>query len=262
MKFKTFKKYREYHLHHPKTSKLIFDVDGRTHYVYRISDLVSGLHYYGSRTTSNAPRKDILSYCTSSSRKNEIKENRDSFRFKIIRVFDNPAEKILYESFLHQLFDVKTNKFFWNKSNQTPFGFDTTGMTGDKCWKTGKPVSKETRQKLRDHNLGKKHSEEFKRERREFRHSLEAREKISKNHRGISGKNNPNARQYKFISPNGEEFIVDYGSKHFCKSQKLSTGRFAQFPNLPVPPPSAHNASQEVKNTTGWTRILIRHINK
>jgi len=39
---------------------------------------------------------------------------------------------MIYEAFLHQYFNVIIHNNFWNESNQTPFGFDTTGRKASK----------------------------------------------------------------------------------------------------------------------------------
>lgn len=104
-------------------------VDNRFHYVYRITEIKTKKHYYGSRTSIKEPLLDLINYGTSSKRKLDIINNPENYKFKIIKVFDNSGDKMLYESFLHQYFNVKEkDNRFWNKSNQTPWGFDTTGL--------------------------------------------------------------------------------------------------------------------------------------
>lgn len=120
MKYSIYKKeYKE----NPKT------VDGRFHYVYRIKNLITLKYYYGSRTSKDEPKKDIgLKYFTSSKYiKDDFKNNTQNYSIKIIKIFDNPEDKIMYESFLHAKFNVKNHKKFLNKSNQSKSGFDTTG---------------------------------------------------------------------------------------------------------------------------------------
>jgi len=111
-----------------------FEIDGRLHYVYRITEIDTNMSYIGSRTCNRSIHdayttctNDLKSYGTSSYRKEFIKANLDKFKFKILRIFDNSVDKILFESFIHQKFDVKHNNKFWNKSNHTPNGCDTTG---------------------------------------------------------------------------------------------------------------------------------------
>jgi len=119
--------YKKLVLEDERSNKLNFKKDNRIHYVYRVT--YNNEYYYGSRTSLKQDIvDDFWNYGTSSKRKKLIIKNKEDYKLKIIKVFDNPGDKILYESFLHQLFNVKNHSSFWNESNQTPFGFDTTGM--------------------------------------------------------------------------------------------------------------------------------------
>ncbi len=123
----SFKKYKEWILKDPRSEKLDFNPDGRNHYVYRVS---KEEHYYGSKSELIGVLGESIGikYFTSSNYLEEsFKANPKDYKVKIIRTFDNPADKILFESYLHQKFDVKSHDSFINRSNQTPFGFDTTG---------------------------------------------------------------------------------------------------------------------------------------
>ncbi len=123
----TFKKYKERVLNDPRSEKLDFNPDGRNHYVYRVS---REEHYYGSKSEKLGGVNDTIGdgYYTSSNYLEEsFKGNPEDYKVKIIRRFDNPVDKILFESYLHQKFDVKNHDSFINRSNQTPWGFDTTG---------------------------------------------------------------------------------------------------------------------------------------
>ncbi len=102
------------------------NIDGRFHYVYRIT---KDKHYYGSRVSSVIPKNDIgKKYFTSGVLCEDFKRNMVDYKIKIIKIFDNTRDKILFESYLHYKLNVKDNNAFANKSNQTPFGFDTTGV--------------------------------------------------------------------------------------------------------------------------------------
>ncbi len=108
--------------------KLRFNVDNKIHYVYRVSK--DGLHYYGSRTDKIQPLIGIK-YFTSSMDKDfkaDFKNNTSTWKIKIIRTFCNRSECILFESYLHNFFDARVHQKFINRSNQTPFGFDVTGV--------------------------------------------------------------------------------------------------------------------------------------
>lgn len=194
---KRYSIYKNLVLEDKRSIKLDFKPDGRHHYVYRVTDYIrtEKEHYYGSHTPSkryyNHQRKitsiDLIDefwrYRTSSKFNTLLLENKESYKVKIIKVFDNPADKIIYEAFLHQYFDVKLDDRFWNKSNQTPFGFDTTGKKNNYIMTTehkeklynihkGKIVSEATKIKMKLNHadvkgtkhpmFGKKHSDEAK----------------------------------------------------------------------------------------------------
>ncbi len=122
-----FKKYKEKILKDPRSSTLDFTPDGRTHYAYRVSRLLEVSHYYGSHTDISVDTIGTEYYTSSKYLEESFKANPENYKIKIIRRFDNPGDKILFESYLHQYFDVKSHDSFINRSNQTPFGFDTTG---------------------------------------------------------------------------------------------------------------------------------------
>ena len=52
--------------------------------------------------------------------------------------------------------------------------------------------------------------------------SQETRTKISQNIHPKFGKNNPNSKTWKIISPENEEYVIIGGLKEFCKSQNIS----------------------------------------
>ena len=122
----TFRQYKEKILSDPKSKNLRFEKDGRYHYVYRITNLYDGTYYYGSRSSIKPPLEDFWEYGTSSTqvgRKNHIKTHPEEYKLKIVKILDNEADKIIWESYLHDYFNVKSNNKFWNKANQTPFGY-------------------------------------------------------------------------------------------------------------------------------------------
>lgn len=111
------------------------------HYIYRITNVVFGMHYYGSRSTNLEPRKDLgKKYFSSSTEKwfrQDQKDNPTNYKYKIIKIYYTCRyDAILYESRLHYKFDVKNHTKFYNKTNQLPRGFDTTG----KAFEFGKVV--------------------------------------------------------------------------------------------------------------------------
>lgn len=118
--------YKKLVLQDPRSKKLDFNPDGKKHYVYRVTDYTRNeeKHYYGSRTAklSNII-EDFWNYKTSSKYNILNESKKENYNVKILKFFNNPADKIIYEAFLHQYFNVRNSNSFWNKSNQTPFHF-------------------------------------------------------------------------------------------------------------------------------------------
>ncbi len=125
----TFTKYKTEVLLDSRSSKLNFEPDNRNHYVYRISNKYIRLYYYGSKTEDYSDTIGCGYYTSSADNwfLSDFKTNPDDYQIKIIRRFNNSADKILFESYLHNCFDVKNHNNFINLMNQTPFGFDATG---------------------------------------------------------------------------------------------------------------------------------------
>jgi len=147
---KRYSIYKKLVLQDERSKKLNFEPDGREHYVYRITDYTRNMeeNYYGSHTPHKNKKYDSLidefwTYKTSS-KYNILDENKkENYKVKILKVFDNIADKIIYEAFLHQYFNVKLNFKFWNKSNQTPFNFNTDIRPSKEQYKIiGEKVSK------------------------------------------------------------------------------------------------------------------------
>jgi len=198
-----------------RSKKLDFTPDGRKHYVYRVTDYTRNekQHYYGSHTPhkyykGNNLIEEFWSYKTSSKYNTLNEDKKENYKVKIIKVFNNAADKMIYEAFLHQYFNVKLNNNFWNESNQTPFGYDTTGKipwnknkkTGPNIFsdthkknisksKIGHIVSEETREKIRSKKTGVKLTDEHKKKvskaLTDHIVSEETREKISVAHKGV-----------------------------------------------------------------------------
>jgi len=92
----------------------------------------------------------------------------------------------------------------------------------------GKPGGQKTRG-----FSGRKHSEEAKKRISEkvagknnprygVKLSQETRNKISQNRASKFGKDNPNSKSWKIVSPENKEYIIVGGLKEFCKSQNIS----------------------------------------
>lgn len=177
-----YEKYKDYIKSNfpEKFNKLNFEkVDERLYYVYRVTNLTNNTYYYGSRVSK---RFDILNgYYTSSKYSKIIKENLNYYKAKIIKCFDNSGDKILYEAFLHSIFNVKEHDKFWNKANQTPFKFDTTGIPSH-----GGKHSEKTKQLLSDINKGVSWEDKVGLEK-----SIKMKEDLKKRNRSRAGENHP-----------------------------------------------------------------------
>ena len=131
-------------------------IDGKFHYVYRITNLVENKHYYGKRSSKINPHSDIgIKYFSSSGDKtfiNDQKENPDHYKYKVLLCFENRKEALNFEVFIHKYFDVRNHSKFYNAANQTSNGFDYDP--------TGTTLSEETKSKISKTLTGFKRSEE------------------------------------------------------------------------------------------------------
>ena len=79
-------------------------------YVYRITNKDNNKHYYGVRSSKVEPKLDLgIKYFSSSTDKefiNEQKANKDKFKYKIIKIFDDRLDANKFESELHKKFEV------------------------------------------------------------------------------------------------------------------------------------------------------------
>lgn len=127
------------------------------HYVYRVTCVETGKHYYGSRTSTRPPKEDVGKvYFTSSTDtefKNDFKINPDRYKSKIVLICSTREEALLAEIKLHARFDVGSSPNFYNRCKQTSAGFSTEGVV----------PSKESREKMSKAQVGKSLSEEQKR---------------------------------------------------------------------------------------------------
>jgi hypothetical protein len=139
------------------------------YYVYRITCTHPNSiekYYYGYRSCSVLPEED--NYWSSSKYiLNAINQYGSSFfKKKILKVFFSREEALKYEILLHEKFGVDKNKLFFNRSKQTIWGVNCTGVL----------------------NKGKTYEEILGKER-----AIELKKLRSKNAKGKnnSGKNNP-----------------------------------------------------------------------
>lgn len=131
-----FKDYKYKAMLNPKAEMFNFEIDGRNHYVYRITNLKTKKHYYGSRVSVINPKDDLgIYYFSSSSDKhfiNSQKVNPQDFKYKIVKIFNNKDDMNMYESFLHQYFNVRDHELFYNRYNQNMYAFCPSGLVSVK----------------------------------------------------------------------------------------------------------------------------------
>ena len=135
----------------------------KIHYVYRITNILLKKHYYGARsTTKGNPRHDLGVVYFSSSKDTDFivdqKLNSSNYKYKIVRVCNTREQAILLEIRLHNKFNVAISSNFYNRSKQTSKSFDTSGVTLKNF--RSYIMAEETKQKLREANLGKTQSAE------------------------------------------------------------------------------------------------------
>jgi len=130
----TFQQYKLQILEDPRSNKLNFNIDGREHYVYRVTDYTRTInqHYYGAHTPSKDKKynnliEEFWTYKTSSKYNSLNEKTKENYKVKIVMIFNNSADKIIFESYIHHHFNVKNSNYFWNRVNALPWGFDRTG---------------------------------------------------------------------------------------------------------------------------------------
>ena len=120
------------------TNKVIYgsapfqsSIDNKFHYVYRITNLVEGKHYYGVRSSKVSPFDDLGSkyYASPKAVSNKwiIKDqkfNPSNYKYKILRCFNSRENAMSFECEIHSKFNVRKHDKFYNASNQTSTGFD------------------------------------------------------------------------------------------------------------------------------------------
>lgn len=101
------------------------------HYVYEVINLITDMRYIGSRSCKIQPSQDLGNkYFTSSKDINFINDQRlnsISYKYVVLKEFENRKDALEFEIFLHNKFDVSRNNQFFNRAKQTSTGFNTSG---------------------------------------------------------------------------------------------------------------------------------------
>ncbi len=175
------------------------------HYVYRITNTVTEMYYYGDRSCNCHPSEDIgIKYFSSFGNKLfkiDQQVNPQDYKYKLIKVFETCREDAKqFEVDLHKKFDVKNHIKFINRANQTSGGAEMT------C----KYVSAETRIKI---GLSKKGTTLPKAVRNKIAETLS--NKFDKNKHNSSKKIN-------ILNKDGEIMFETFGNfRKVCSDNKL-----------------------------------------
>lgn len=203
------------------------------HYTYRITNTEERMYYYGVHSCNCLPKEDIGVKYFSSTKKEFIKdqkENPQNYKYKVLKIFSTRKEAVEHEIFLHNKFNVKCHKQFYNKSNQTSVKFDTTGTKIVHSETRNKKISlaltgvkhpKERVEKMKN-SLLKKYEEGYINPNKGKKASQEVRNKISKNHARISGEDNHMTKTIKIFNSKDELKFISTGSfSKLCKEHNL-----------------------------------------
>lgn len=172
------------------------------HYVYRITNILNIVHYYGVRTSNIEPKLDLgILYFSSSTNKdfiNDQKKNPQNYKYKVIRICKTRKEASLLEIKLHNKFNVGVNESFYNKYKATSTGFDRTGIPPE--------------------NESIKMGIETKRKRGNLKHTKETRKKISETMTGIVSNTKGKTRSIDAIEKAARSNTGKKRSKEQCEN--------------------------------------------
>ncbi len=231
------------------------------HYVYRITNTVTQMYYYGDRSCNCQPSEDIgVKYFSSFSNKlfkEDQKNNPSDYTYKIIKIFKTCREDAKQlEVELHSKFDVKNNPKFINRANQTSNGFtahnegSNNSFYGKKHSTTTKLLMKKNHADFsgQKHPLyGKKHSEETKKKMSVKKQNYKgenhpqygkalSEERKSKISKSLMGNKPSNIKLMLLTDPKGNQFFIDGNLIPFCKCRKLNHMMFREMLNHNIIP--------------------------
>ena len=103
------------------------------HYVYRITNIITKMYYYGDKSCVEHPSENLgkVYFSSFSNKYFEIdqKLHPEDYEYKVIKIFRvsdgyNRKDAKRLEVKLHKKFDVKNHPKFINRANQTSSGFE------------------------------------------------------------------------------------------------------------------------------------------
>jgi hypothetical protein len=140
----------------------------------------------------------------------------------------------------------------------------------------GKKQKEDTKEKMKEKAMGRKHSEKIRNEMSESRkkeknsfygkkHTKDSLDKISENRKGkCTGKDNCSAKCFIFTSPSGKSFEVNGEFSKFCDQNNISEGRMKRFIGKGEIPEcnNHHTNTQKTINCKGWKVKMKMFIEK
>ena len=169
-----------------------------------------------------------MKYFSSSTDKEFIKDQKNnplSYEYTIIGIFFSSKEALLHEIELHNTYNVRINKRFYNKAKQTSSGFDRLGVRDSEKQLI---LKRKYASGMNNPMYGKHHTEHTKEILRKLftgrRLSPETIQKVIDNHADTSGKNNGMwdkcrlVEQYDLYhnlirTAKVKDFVIEYGYK-------------------------------------------------
>lgn len=187
-------------------------------YVYKCIHKVTGEFYFGYRSQNKMDAELDLGHVYFTSSK-IVKPIFDQFDYTILARFDTKFEAHTFEqSMIKEHWDdpLLLNRAMFPRIKH--HGSQKQSAIVRERMLTNNPMkSPEARERQRQRMLGTKQSDATKAKR-----SKSMKGKILPKRPGSQlGAKNRGAKTYKFISPEGEEFIVTGGFYHFCMANKL-----------------------------------------
>jgi hypothetical protein len=191
------------------------------HYAYRISNRLTGMHYYGVRSSKGHPKLDLgVKYFSSltgvigKTFKTEQRNNPENYKYKVIKICSSRELAVKFEIRLHSKFNVKKHPKFLNRSNQTTEGFDAFGNAHSEEAKNKMRVaaksrpeqSEETKKKRSNSLTGKPKSEEHRRNLIKSQIGKK-RPAYSETARLNMARAQVDETIYKFVNRDGSEFV-------------------------------------------------------
>lgn len=204
------------------------------HYVYRITNIVTEMYYYGDRSCNCHPLEDIgVEYFSTSTLKlfkQDQINNPQDYKYKIIKIFETcRADAKNLEVYLHARFDVKNHPKFINRANQSSNGFmfDCTGIKNSVETKLKKSIAMTGLIKSKEHcnNLSKSILKKYETD-KTYRHRISQTviEWHRHNENPFKGKKHTDKTK-KLMSKNHADFTGEnhpmYGKQHSDTTKKL-----------------------------------------